>query len=119
MEAAAGVRETTYEERSVVRDVCIAITTRSARLCAAAIAAVACRVAAGRSGGDKQGVVISVDGSTFTKFAGYRDLVEAALAELREAVGPRCAIVMLSAHDEFRLVHDCMSAGADAFAPTV
>ena len=99
LEAAAGVRETTYEERSVVRDVCIAITTRSARLCAAAIAAVACRVAAGRSGGDKQGVVISVDGSTFTKFAGYRDLVEAALAELREAVGPAMPPVELTLAD--------------------
>ena len=81
-----GMRETTQEERKVVRDVCVMITRRSARLCAAAIAAVASREASQLPDGDGR-VVISVDGSTFTKFAGYRALVEAALDELRHASG--------------------------------
>lgn len=37
------------------------------------------------------------------------------LPDVREAVGPRCAIVMLSAHQEFELVHECMAVGADAY----
>ena len=96
--AAFGMLETTYEERAVVRDVCVMITRRSARLCAAAIAAVASREASERSGEDGR-VVISVDGSTFTKFEGYRALVEAALDELREAVGPALPPVELIVAD--------------------
>lgn len=82
-----GVEETTLEERRVVREVSSMIVTRSARLCAAAIVAIASRESASQSGtrgGGREPVVVSVDGSTFTKFKGYRELVKAAIDELRE-----------------------------------
>lgn len=102
MEASFGMCHTTYEERTVVRDVCVMITTRSARLCAAAIAAVAAREASRRCSDDGDGdgrVVISVDGSTFTKFMGYRALVEAALDELRSGGGSAVPHVELTLAD--------------------
>jgi hexokinase len=81
-------RETTLYERQMVKDVCSTIATRSARLCAAAMAAVAARERRGGDGGGDDTddtVVISVDGSMFTKFPGYRGLVNAAIDEMRSA----------------------------------
>ena len=84
-----GVLKTTRKERTAVRDVCMMVTKRSARLCAAAMAAIASREASASRGMRQEDapIVISVDGSTFTKFAGYRTLVEAAIDELRHADG--------------------------------
>lgn len=78
---------TTLEERRVVKAVCSMVAVRSARLCAAAMAAIATTADGGDGGdgGSPPSVVISVDGSMFTKFDGYRELVSAAIDELRGA----------------------------------
>jgi len=76
---------TTLEERRVVKAVCSMVAVRSARLCAAAMAAVATAAGGDAGDGSPPSVVISVDGSMFTKFDGYRELVSAAIDVLRGA----------------------------------
>lgn len=83
--AACGEQVTTEQmsllERSEGSALCRAISTRSARLIAAAIVALAKHVCAG--GGDGA-VVVAVDGSLFEHYHGYRERIEQTIRELTD-----------------------------------
>jgi hexokinase len=87
---ACGVDKSTMEERRTAQAVCVMVATRSARLCAAAMVAVASR----ERGDSTRPVVISVDGSTFTKFSGYRQLVEEAIDEMLDESDARIELTV-------------------------
>jgi len=76
------IGSTTLKERRTAKDVCTMVATRSARLCAAAMVAVVSQEL------KSDNAVISVDGSTFTKFPGYKELVESAVEEILKRIGP-------------------------------
>lgn len=74
-----GLTGLSYKDLALAKRICHMVATRSARLCAAALVAILHR----EFDNDPDGkVVISVDGSTFTKFEGYRRLVRHAIDEI-------------------------------------
>ncbi len=67
-----GIRKLNRKELETAKEICEMVARRSARLCAAAMVAVISR----EFDNDETGrIAIAVDGSTFTKFEGYRNLV--------------------------------------------
>ena len=74
------IESLSYKERAIAKEICTMVTVRSAKLCAAAIAAVLRREFENSPTDDK--IVVSVDGSMFTKFDGYQDLVRRAVDEI-------------------------------------
>lgn len=71
------IPNTTYFERKLLQEICRAVSTRSARLVAAAIAAIVEKV-----GKKDEPCVIAVDGSLYELYPGYSDIVKSALKEL-------------------------------------
>lgn len=92
-------------ERQLAKEVCGMVAGRSARLCAAAIAAVLDRVRHDASSVTPESpIVIAVDGSVFAKYGKYRERLHDALGEL---IGQRAAEGV-----KMRLVRDGSVAGA-------
>lgn len=75
-----GIKKLTYREREIAKRICVLVARRSARLCAAAMVAVLRREF--KDSSSNEDIVISVDGSSFTKFEGYQDLVRMAIDEI-------------------------------------
>lgn len=74
-----GLKGLGYKDLALAKKICQLVATRSARLCAAALVAILRREF---DNDPNEKVVISVDGSTFTKFEGYRRLVRHAIDEI-------------------------------------
>ncbi|GAB4822195.1 hypothetical protein N2152v2_009241 [Parachlorella kessleri] len=81
--SAFGITKSSLDQRRKVKEVCLLVTRRGARLCAAGIAAVLKHTGRGCGGADQPAkrTVIAVDGSVFKKFAKFRELLRAALEE--------------------------------------
>lgn len=74
-----GIYDLHHFELEAAKSVCTMVAVRSARLCAAAMVAVLSREFENTPSGK---VAIAVDGSTFTKFKGYRTLVRNTIDEI-------------------------------------
>ncbi|KAI8109033.1 hypothetical protein M9435_005450 [Picochlorum sp. BPE23] len=82
-------------ELQVAKSVCTMVARRSARLCAAAMVAILRREFENAASPSEK-IEISVDGSTFTKFDGYRQLVRETIDELLDdpSLSSRVAITL-------------------------
>jgi hexokinase len=98
---ALGMRDMRLRELKIVRNVCMMVANRSARLCAAGVAAVLENCGLELS---KEPVVVAVDGSVFAKYPKYRQRLREALVEL---IGEETARQVT-----FKLVHGGSASGA-------
>jgi len=79
LETAFELKNSSMLELKTAKSICRMVARRSARLCAAAMVAILSREFENSPTGE---IAISVDGSTFTKFDGYRNIVRETLDEI-------------------------------------
>uniref|UniRef100_A0A3B5AF91 Phosphotransferase n=1 Tax=Stegastes partitus TaxID=144197 RepID=A0A3B5AF91_9TELE len=79
----------------VVRLVCDTISSRSARLCAAALATIANRIRVNR-GLDRLKTTVGVDGAVYKKHPNFKEKLQAAVRVL----APKCDITFLDSEDD-------------------
>lgn len=106
-----GIRNPSRHQLEVVKEVCWLVSLRSAKLCAAAIAAVLDHSPdAKKLAGSGEERVLAVDGSVFTKYPGYRVVVRQQLELLIGKVEAEKV--------KLELAHDASVLGAAVVAAT-
>lgn len=98
-----GIANSKYEERKLIKDVCIAVSTRAARVSAAAITSVATKINPRLSGK----VTVAVDGTVYEKYHAFPGRIK---ANIKKILGRKAANVRL------RLTKDASSRGAAVIA---
>jgi len=109
-----GLQKVPLRDLRIVQEVCRLVARRSARLCAAAMAAVldrACPKSLANSTPENSTITVAVDGSVFAKYVAFRSALRDALGEL---IGENAARSV-----QLQLVRDGSVAGAAFLAAAV